>query len=176
VEDTEDPEPEPQQTRKRKRRVGPALKSRPLLHALCEGLWQSKSFERFNRKRLRPSQGKACDWKGDETSAAASSLHIHSEAIADLSESIAEMVFKLNGFDLTGKRPWLAFGFVIGVRPWRYYVAIDPGLVLVGEYLVTSYEAKHARVVILPLRRLCHLVDIHPYPEPPPPPTQDEPS
>jgi hypothetical protein len=167
VEETADSEPE-KRTRKRRRRKRPALRFRALLFVLIESLWQMKQMERFHRKRLASGQGRAADKKGNETARAAYSLGNTSWSIGDLSAEIAKLLFKDNGFDLTGTRPWLAFGFAIGAAPFRYHLALEPGRVLVGERLVTSYRAKDARVIVCPVRRFCRLVEIPPEPEPEP--------
>jgi hypothetical protein len=170
--DTDDSEPE-KRTRKRRRRKRPALKFREFLYNLVEALWQMKQMERFHRKRLASGQGRHADKKGNETACAAYSLGNASWSIGDLSASIAMLLFKDNGFDLTGTRPWLAFGFAIGASPFRYHLAVEPGRVLVGERLITSYRAKDARVIVFPTRRHCRLVEIPSTPEPTTPPTQD---
>jgi hypothetical protein len=72
------------------------------------------------------------------------------------SSEVVKLLFKENG--LTGDWPWLAFALGIGTSPFRYHVAIEPGRVLVGEFLISSYEPEHARVFGTPVRRFCRLV------------------
>jgi hypothetical protein len=173
VEETADPEPE--KRTKRRRRKRPALRFQAFVFVLVEALWQAKQMERFHRKRLASGQGHPADKKGNETARAAYSLGNTSWSIGDLSAEIATLLFKDNGFDLEGNRPWLAFGFAIGAAPFRYHVALEPSRVLVGERLITSYRAKDARVIVFPTRRHCRLVEIPSTPEPEPtPPTQED--
>jgi hypothetical protein len=167
------PDPQKHARRQRQReRERETLKADPLLYNLIEALWHSKQRECEMETRLESGQGHPADWKGDETSDAADSLHIASEAISELSAAIAEFIFKQNGW--TGSPPWLAFTILIGEPPFKYIVSVEPGRVLVGEYRISSYLPEHARVIVAPSKRLFKL-ELAKTPKPTPQ-TQDDPA
>jgi hypothetical protein len=144
------------------------------LFTLVESLWASKQREIDLRTQLASVQGHPCDWKGEVSSDLCDSLNVTSEGISRLSETIAVMVFESNG--LTGDPPWEPFAFIVGTPPFQYVVSIEAGRCLCGEYLVSSFEPRHARVIASQARRFFNILLTTTTETEPTHPTQGNPS
>jgi hypothetical protein len=145
-----------------------------------EALWVSKLREVELRERLSPVQDHPADEIDGEILEHARALGYRSNHIENMGAEVAELLCRANG--VPDGEPWHGFAVICGEPPWQYLAVLEPGRVLKGPHLTTSYALEHVRVVVIPARRLFRVELAEDAPGPPGPfpspepthPTQDD--